>query len=239
MDNLDGILKNNMISSYENNVAFRWQLFNIFNNHSMQNVRYHIMWLFFHSFSFAYPDNPSEEYKIETANFISNVIPKNLGGCGGCQNDYKKYIENRNIFRIVSSKQEISTFFVDLHNHINNIKFEIKYNNITPEDANKFIFLKNNKNMELLFDGAKDSSIVYEKEKEKEKEKLSAPVFFSYEDVKSKYEQTDYISLLEAKFNINIFSLIDNKSLSLFYDNFNKINLKMPDVQYNIFFNFT
>jgi len=44
---------------------------------------------------------------------------------------------------------------------------------------------------------------------------------------------------LEAKFNINIFNLIDNKSLSLFYDNFNKIDFKMPDVQYNIFFNFT
>ena len=78
------------------------------------------MWLFFHSFSFAYPEIPSEEYKIETANFISNIIPKNLGGCGGCQNDYKIYIEKLNVFRIVSSKQELSTFFVDLHNYINN-----------------------------------------------------------------------------------------------------------------------
>jgi len=215
MEKIDEIIKNQMISSYESK-SFKTQLTNIFNNHYIQNIRYHLMWLFFHSFSFSYPDIPSDEYKIETANFISNVIPKNLGGCGGCQNDYKKYIENRNIFRIVSSKQEISTFFVDLHNYINNKKFQ---ENISREsrdsDTNKFIIFAN------------------------EKETLSAPVFFNYEDVKSKYEQTDYISLLEAKFNINIFNLIDNKSLSLFYDNFNKIDFKIVDTKYNISFRFT
>ena len=47
---------------------------------------------------------------------------------------------------------------------------------------------------------------------------------FNYEDVKSKYEQTDYISLLETKFSINIFKLIENKSLVTFYDTFNKLN---------------
>jgi len=124
MDNLDEIIKNQMISSYENNAAFRNQIINTFNNHYIQNIKYHIMWLFFHSFSFAYPEIPSEEYKIETANFISNIIPKNLGGCGGCQNDYKKYIDKLNIFRIVSSKLELSTFFVDLHNYITNNKFQ-------------------------------------------------------------------------------------------------------------------
>ena len=210
---LDETIKNHMIFSYENNSAFRTQLTNIFNTHYLQNSKYHLMWLFFHSFSFAYPEEPSEEYKMETANFIVNVIPQNLGGgCNGCQNDYKKYIAKRNIFRIVSSKLELSTFFVDLHNYINNIKFEKKYN-IAP-DANKFIF-------------------------DKDKEKIPSPVFFSYEDVKSIYEQTNYISLVEEKFNINIFNLIDNQSLSLFYDDFNKINFKTADVQYNISFSFT
>ena len=214
---LDEIQKTHMISSYENNCAFRYQLINLLNTHYTQNVKYHLMWLFFHSFSFAYPDNPSDEYKIETADFISNVIPKNLGGCGGCQNDYKKYIEKRNIFRIVSSKLEISTFFVDLHNYINNNNFEKKYN-IAP-DANKFIF------------GAD--------EKEKISVPISAPIFFSYEDVKSIYELTDYISLLEANFNINIFNLIDNKSLSLFYVDFNKIDFKTTVVKYNVSFSLT
>jgi hypothetical protein len=208
MDNLDEIIKNQMISSYENNVAFRNQLLNTFNSHYTQNVKYHLMWLFFHSFSFVYPDNPSEEYKMETANFIANVIPKNLGGCGGCQNDYRTYIEKLNTFRIVSSKQELSTFFVDLHNYINNKKFE-QPNRIVTNNFNIII---------------------------NENEKLVSPVFFSYEDVKNKYEQIDYITLLESKFSINIFKLIENKSLATFYDDFNKIDFKTSSAQYNISF---
>ena len=211
MDNLDKTIKKQMISSYENNAAFRTQLVNAFNSHYIQNIKYHIMWLFFHSFSFAYPESPSEEYKIETANFISNIIPKNLGGCGGCQNDYKTYIEKLNVFRIVSSKQELSTFFVDLHNYINNNKFDQQNRNVT----NNFNIIIN------------------------EKDKISAPVFFSYEDVKNKYSITDYISLLETKFSINIFKLIENKSLSSFYDNFNKFDFKTAQTKYNISFSFT
>jgi hypothetical protein len=210
MDNLDETIKSHMISSYENNLSFRTQLTNVFNTHYIQNSKFHLMWLFFHSFSFAYPDNPSEEYKIETANFIGNVIPKNLGGCGGCQNDYKRYIEKLNIFRIASSKLELSTFFVDLHNYINNNKFQ--------ENISRAV-VTNNLNIII-----------------NEKDKISAPVFFSYEDVKSKYEQTDYISLLETKFSINIFKLIENKSLPLFYTDFNKIDFKMSDIKYNVSF---
>jgi len=203
---LDEIIKNQMISSYETNILFRTQLSNIFNTYYLQNSKFHLMWLFFHSFSFAYPEEPSDEYKIETANFITNVIPKNLGGCGGCQNDYKTYIEKLNVFRIISSKQELSTFFVDLHNYINNKKFEKQNRNVT----NNFNILTN------------------------EKEKISAPIFFNYEDVKNKYEQIDYITLLETKFDINIFKLIENKSLATFYDIFNKLKFNLYDNKFNI-----
>ena len=206
MDNLDETIKNQMISSFENNLLFRTQLTTVFNTHYTQNVKYHLMWLFFHSFSFAYPEEPSEEYKMETANFIANVIPKNLGGCGGCQNDYKKYIDKLNIFRIVSSKQELSSFFVDLHNYINNNKFD---------QPNRIV--KNNFNIII-----------------NENEKLVSPINCNYEAVKNKYEQIDYITLLETKFNINIFKLIDNKSLATFYDIFNKISFDLYNNKFNI-----
>ena len=195
MDNLDEIIKNQMISSYENNTAFRTQIINAFNSHYTQNIKYHIMWLFFHSFSFAYPESPTEEYKIETANFISNIIPKNLGGCGGCQNDYKTYIEKLNVFRIVSSKQELYTFFVDLHNYINNKKFEQKNKNAISSQFK----ITSNKSIN------------------------NQVIFCDYETVKTKYEQLDYIYLLETKCNINMFKLIESKSLATFYELFDKI----------------
>lgn len=206
MDNLDEIMKNQMIFSLENNLLFRNQLSNVLSSYHLQNSKFHLMWLFFHSFSFAYPEEPTDEYKMETVHFISNTIPKNLGGCGGCQNDYKTYIEKLNIFRIVSSKQNISTFFVDLHNYINNKKFEQQNRNVT----NNFKIIIN------------------------ENEKLVSPINCNYGDVKNKYEQTDFIALLETKYNINMFKLIESKSLATFYELFNKIDFKIADVQYNV-----
>ena len=197
MDKLDEIMKNQMIFSFENNLSFRNQLSNVFNVYHLQNSKFHLMWLFFHSFSFAYPDIPSDEYKMETAHFITNIIPKNLGGCGGCQNDYKTYIEKLNIFRIVSSKQEISTFFVELHNYINNKKFE--QNNKTAISSQ--FKITTNKNISIN----------------------NQVIFCDYETVKTKYEQIDYVSLLETKYNINMFKLIESKSLATFYELFNKI----------------
>ena len=195
MDNLDEIMKNQMIFSFENNLSFRNKLSNVFNAYHLQNSKFHLMWLFFHSFSFAYPDIPSDEYKMETAHFITNIIQINLGGCGGCQNDYKIYIEKLNIFRIISSKQEISTFFVDLHNYINNKKFE--QNNKTAISSQFKITTNKSINNQVIF--------------------------YDYETVKTKYEQIDYVSLLETKYNINMFKLIESKSLATFYELFNKI----------------
>jgi len=206
MDNLDEIIKQQMIFSYENNIAFRNQVSSIFNIHFNQNIKYHIMWLFFHSFSFAYPDNPSEEYKIETANFITNIISKNLYGCGSCQNDYKLYIEKLNIYRVISSKKELSTFFIDLHNYINKKKFEQSLKNIEN-------------NFNILINTTKQ---------------LTCPIFCEYDSIKNKYEENDFVSILEKKYNINMFRLIESRSLSTFYDELNKVKLDYNTFNINI-----
>jgi len=65
-------------------------------------------------------------------------------------------------------------------------------------------------------------------------EKLVSPINCNYEDVKNKYEQIDYITLLESKFDINIFKLIENKSLAMFYDIFNKQKFDLYDNNFNI-----
>ena len=207
MSDLEQIIKNNLINSYSQNIQFTSNLKNVFKTYYSQNAKYHILWLFLHSFSFAYPLEPSEEYKIETANFINNVIPKNLGGCGSCQNDYKTFIENINIYRVVSSRNTISTFFVDLHNHITSKKIE---------QNNRYVV--DNKHNITINDVTK--SIV--------------PTVYSYDHVKEIYTDTDYISLLEDKYSINMFTLIETQMLASFYTKFNKINLETNGINFDI-----
>lgn len=208
MNDLDKIIKNQMISSLQNNITFKHQLTNVFNGYYTQNIKYHILWLFFHSFSFAYPDSPSDEYKIETANLLMNIIPKNLTTCGSCQNDYKTFIEKLNIYRVVSSKYELSKFFVDLHNYINNNKFQLTTQHMQYMNASsQFIF-----NLNSISN--------------------NEATFIDYSTVKNKYDEIDYVYLLETKFNINMFTLIEEKNLSSFYDLFNKI--KFDSISFNV-----
>ena len=207
MSDLEEIIKQNFINSYSENMKFENNLKNIFKTYYSQNAKYHILWLFFHSFSFAYPLEPSEEYKLETANFIYNIIPKNLGGCGGCQNDYKTFIENINIYRVVSSRDEISMFFFDLHNHITSKKLE--QNNIFVTYT-KYNITINNVTKPIV------------------------PTIYIYDNVKQFYTDTNYIELLEDKYNINMFTLIETQMLASFYTKFNKINLETNGINFDI-----
>jgi len=208
MSDLEEIIKQNFITSYSQNIQFTSNLKNVFKTYYSQNVKYHILWLFLHSFSFAYPLEPSEEYKLETANFIYNIIPKNLGGCGGCQNDYKIFIENVNIFSVVSSRDEISMFFFDLHNHISSKKTEQNNRLVTNTSKHNITINDTIKNI--------------------------VPTIYIYDNVKQFYTDTDYISLLEDKYSINMFTLIESKILASFYTEFNKINLETNGINFDI-----
>jgi len=206
IDPIETILKNQFITSCEKNETIRNQIKNTFKS-NIQNIKYHILWLFFHSFSFAYPEFPSEEYKIETANFISYIIPKNLEGCVNCQNDYKDYLGKQNIFRIVSSRENLSRFFVDLHNYINVSKFN---KNSRMSDLDRCNIVINNC------------------------VKIDTPVLFEYDDVKNNYSQIDFISLLYEKYNINMFILIETQCLSSFYEKFNACKFNINNKSFNI-----
>lgn len=162
-NNLEDVLTDQMILSIKNNYFIRNQLVKTINAHISQNAKYHLLWLFLHSFSFEYPINPSDEFKLETVNFIANVIPENISNCSSCQNHYKKYIRQFNIYRVVSSRDELSHFFFDMHNNISNEKsklYEIK-------NDNKFLltdFEYNNYTYEQIQQYYKDNNFIYQLE---------------------------------------------------------------------------
>ncbi len=206
MDELEIIIKQNFINSYSQNIQIKNNLKNVFKTYYSQNIKYHILWLFLHSFSFSYPLKPSEECMLETVNFIYNIIPKNLTSCSVCQNDYNKYIEHFNIFTVVSSRNNISNFFIDLHNHITKKKID---------SITKSVYEINKFNINNLSE-------------------FNNYNIYDYDYIKQIYTNTDYVSLLENKFNINMFKLIENKMLSSFFIEFNKINIENINIDFNI-----
>ena len=79
------------------------------------------MWRSLHSITFAYPDNPTEEDKINYKsffNFLSNVLP-----CESCRQHYKENITcgnlNINNKEIFESRDNLTKWLYELHNLVN------------------------------------------------------------------------------------------------------------------------
>lgn len=74
-------------------------------------------WIFLHSITFAYPDNPSEEDKRNYKNYfesLQNVLP-----CDVCKINYKNNIKKIPITEYLDSKTELISWLVKIHNEVN------------------------------------------------------------------------------------------------------------------------
>lgn len=79
-------------------------------------------WIFLHSISFSYPENPTKKDKRQFKTFflsLENVLP-----CSLCCEHYKKYLQEHDIDDALQSRKNLIHYFIRLHNHINK-----KYNN--------------------------------------------------------------------------------------------------------------
>ena len=108
-------------------------------------------WIFLHSITLEYPDNPTIEDKKNMINFINSlqyVLP-----CLKCrinfQSHLKKYPLNENI---LSSKKNLVKWLIDIHNSVNklNDKKELSYEEALRNILNHYE--KNNiKNMIIIY----------------------------------------------------------------------------------------
>lgn len=75
-------------------------------------------WKFLHFVTFGYPENPSNEDKLNYKNFfhsLGNVIP-----CPSCAEHYKQHIELLPLTdKILSNKTLFINWFIDIHNMAN------------------------------------------------------------------------------------------------------------------------
>ena len=105
-------------------------------------------WVFLHSITITYPENPTEQDKINYKNFFNslhNVLP-----CPGCAYHYqlhlKKHPLNNNI---LSNKKKLIIWLITIHNEVNKInnKKEINYNQFMKIYHNKYTYNNNYENI--------------------------------------------------------------------------------------------
>lgn len=132
-----------------------------------QNIWGSHLWFSLHTITFSYPDNPTNEDKIEFKNFfhsLANVIP-----CSVCKKNYKRHIIEHPIDPHLNNKKDLVYWLIDIHNMVNSEigkkiydydtvikKYENVYNKkielnvIEPQENFNYNFLKNYRLLYLL-----------------------------------------------------------------------------------------
>lgn len=113
------LIDDDLINYAEKDFLLKYQIQTITLNKFLQKKIYHLLWHIFHSFSVMYPDNPTEEEKIRTKNFIHKITTHLSILCSSCSKKKDTFIENYDIDVAVSSKINMIQFFCDYHKEVN------------------------------------------------------------------------------------------------------------------------
>ena len=108
-------------------------------------------WFFLHSITLVYPDNPSEQEKINFFNFfktLGNILP-----CMVCRENYKNHFIKHPLRKQLKNKKDLQQWLVTIHNEVNKIhkkkkfthkEFKELYDKIYEKGAYCNPFIQNN-----------------------------------------------------------------------------------------------
>ena len=113
------LIDDDLINCANNDFLLKYQIKSITLNKFLQKKIYHLLWHIFHSFSVMYPDEPTEEEKFRTKNFINKITTHLSIICSSCSRNKDTFIENYDIDLAVSSKTNIIQFFSNYHKEVN------------------------------------------------------------------------------------------------------------------------
>ena len=113
------LIDEDLISCAENDFLLKYQIKSITLSKFLQKKIYHLLWHIFHSFSVMYPDEPTEEERTRTKNFINKITTHLSIICSSCSKNKDTFIENYDIDLAVSSKTNIIQFFSNYHKEVN------------------------------------------------------------------------------------------------------------------------
>ena len=113
------LIDEDLINCANNDFLLIYQIKSITLNKFLQKKIHHLLWHIFHSFSVMYPENPSEEERTRTKNFINKITTHLSIICSSCSANKDNFIQNYDIDLAVSSKTNIIQFFSNYHKEVN------------------------------------------------------------------------------------------------------------------------
>lgn len=106
-------------------------------------------WIFLHSITLEYPDNPTSEDKVNIVNFINSLGP--VLPCQKCRINFKSHIEKYPLTEeVLKSKTNLVKWMIDIHNCVNemNNKCKLSYEESLKEILK--LYNCNNKNLIII-----------------------------------------------------------------------------------------
>lgn len=126
----------------------------IFNTGLNSNIWGSGAWVFLHSITLTYPNNPTERDKQTYKSFFETL--GYLLPCNQCANHYNDYIKSNPIDQsVLENKESITRWLYNLHNNVNHIlnKKKIDFDDFVDNYYNMY---SNNSNIDI-----KKNDIIY------------------------------------------------------------------------------
>mgnify|MGYP003955750091 CR=1 FL=1 len=101
-------------------------------------------WIFLHSITMAYPENPTEQDKSNFRTFFSSI--QDILPCSICKTHYKQHLTENPIQ--LSNRKELVNWLINIHNSVNklNNKKQYSYNEV----INYYDQLYNNSSLKYI-----------------------------------------------------------------------------------------
>ena len=107
-------------------------------------------WTFLHSITMYYPDNPTNEQKMNHKDFFENL--QNILPCPTCAKHYSENLKKYSLDEALESKDKLTKWLIDIHNEVNkkNNKRTYSYEEVIKIYDKKYSESKNNYGNKIL-----------------------------------------------------------------------------------------
>lgn len=115
-------------------------------------------WIFLHTITLNYPDNPTKLDKINMMEFFNNL--SNILPCEKCALHFKENLKRYPISKSLESREQLVKWLIDIHNEVNKITGKREYSYKEVNDYYLKLYSSGEMDMRLI-KKKKNSNIFY------------------------------------------------------------------------------